>query len=106
MTDPSPDPIRCVILRRIFLVAWLEFLLFMLVSLVMRGNAINGRIVDGIAYLGSHGIYRAVSMLTYRAMLAFETASILLFVTGLAAMLAHNLHRDCRARARDRLWPW
>jgi len=93
-------------LRRIFLVAWLEFLLFMLVSLAMGGNAINGRMVDGVAYLGSHGTYRAVSMLTYRAMLTFESMSIVMFLTGLAAMFAHNLHRDCRAQARNRLWPW
>lgn len=106
MSDSPANPCFCVVLRRVFLVAWVEFLIFLAIGMAMGGTALSGKIEGAQHYLGSHGSYRPVSSLTFELMQGFEIFSGLLFISGLIAMILHNTRRLCRDLARNRLWPW
>ena len=106
MSDAAPDPAAalqdaklcrlCRVIRRLFLLAWVQFILFFVISLWMGGNAGNGRIVDGQPALGMNGRYREVSPDVFAAMRAYEAFSLLLFVVGFAAIILHNRLARCK----------
>ncbi len=45
----------------LFLLAWLNFMVFTLVGLSIGGGAIHGKVVNGRYYLRNHGKYAEVS---------------------------------------------
>jgi hypothetical protein len=56
--------------RRIMLIfitiTVINVLLFVLISLIIGGTAVNGKVVENHYYVGDHGEYREVSPLVYK----------------------------------------
>jgi hypothetical protein len=75
--------------RLVFCAGLLNFVLFFLVSLLIGGDAFNGRIDENRCYLGGHGRYTEVSCLLYTYSRVHETS---LLITHAAAMLASLLY--------------
>ncbi len=90
----------CIAARRVFLVAWVEFLAFCAISLAMGGNAMNGKFVHGQHYLGMNGRFTEVSPAVFEAMHFFEALSLLLFAIGFGAILLHNALPRCKSVPR------
>lgn len=86
----------CIAARRIFLIAWVEFLFFGAISLAVGGNAANGRIVDRHHYLGMNGRFTEVSPAVFEAMRFFEALSLLLFAIGFGATMLYSLLPRCK----------
>lgn len=90
----------CVAARRVFLLAWVEFLVFCATSLLVGGNAMNGKVVNGQYSLGMNGRFTEVSQALFETMQFFEALSLLLFAIGFGAMLLHNKLARCKSVPR------
>ncbi|MGC1376818.1 MAG: hypothetical protein WA821_11365, partial [Anaerolineales bacterium] len=49
----------------LFWVAFINFFLFVIISVFLGGDALNGKVVDGHYYLASHGQLTEVSYLVF-----------------------------------------
>ena len=79
-SDPAPD----VVLNTTFVICVLNFFLFLVVSSVLGGDALAGKIDDGHYFLNSHGTFKEVSRFVYQYS-KLHTAS--LFVTQPVAVI-------------------
>jgi hypothetical protein len=83
--DPDPsDPAPDAVLNTTFVVCVLNFFLFLVLSSVLGGDALAGKIHDGHYFLNSHGTFKEVSLFAYQYS-KLHTAS--LFVTQPVALI-------------------
>lgn len=90
----------CIVARRVFLLVWVEFLVFCGTSLLVGGNAMNGKVVGGQSYLGMNGRFTEVSPALFETMQFFEALSLLLFAIGFGAIMLHNKLARCKSVPR------
>ena len=45
----------------LFVVAWINFVIFFIVATIIGGDAINGKVIDGKYYVAQHSQYTQVS---------------------------------------------
>lgn len=86
----------CRYARRFFLLAWLHSATFMAVSVALGGTTSLGKVVDGQHFLGDHGRYRPVSRAVYEVMAVYERVALTVFILGFAAIVLHNVMRQCK----------